>query len=152
MTGKANADQRMHGAPLDSDDFAAVTVPVQVVSGAKSPEVLRKGSQALAAVLPDAEHQELAGVSHNVKMDVLVPVIADFVAGERESAAASTRQRLARRRRPNGVDQPHRFHRAPDQGRREGEGVLRGHPRARVGKQWGNMPAYEFETGNPRSP
>jgi pimeloyl-ACP methyl ester carboxylesterase len=87
---EAMGDQRMHGAPLDPSDFQAVTGPAQVVYGSKTSGVLKTGSQALAAVLPDAELRELEGVSHNVKMDVLVPVIADFFAGEREGAAAST--------------------------------------------------------------
>jgi pimeloyl-ACP methyl ester carboxylesterase len=82
--------ERMYGAALDPEHFADITVPVQVVHGSKSPEVLQKGSRALAEVLPEAELRELQGVSHNVKMDLLVPVIANFFAGERESSAAST--------------------------------------------------------------
>jgi pimeloyl-ACP methyl ester carboxylesterase len=82
----------MYGAPLSVEEFAAVGVPVQVVAGDKSAKVLRQSSKALARILPDAEHTELAGVGHNVKIDALVPVIAPFLTGERGRAgrAAAT--------------------------------------------------------------
>jgi pimeloyl-ACP methyl ester carboxylesterase len=65
-----------------------VTVPTLVAYGAKSPAVLQQGSRALAGVLPNAELRELAGVSHNVKMSVLAPVLAEFFTGEAEVAVA----------------------------------------------------------------
>jgi pimeloyl-ACP methyl ester carboxylesterase len=68
----------MYGAPLDAEEWASVTVPTLVVHGAKSPAVLQQGSRALAEVLPNAELHELKGVSHNVKMNALAPVLADF--------------------------------------------------------------------------
>ena len=71
----------MYGAQLDPEEWAGVTVPVLVVYGAKSAEPLRESSQALAAVLPDAQLRELAGVSHNVKAGAVVPVLAAFFAG-----------------------------------------------------------------------
>jgi hypothetical protein len=42
--------------------------------------VLQHGSCALAEVLPNAELRRLEGVSHNVKMPVLAPVLAEFFA------------------------------------------------------------------------
>jgi pimeloyl-ACP methyl ester carboxylesterase len=78
----------MYGAPLDRDEWAAVTAPTLVVYGAKSPAVLQKGSRALADVLPNAHLRELEGVSHNVKMKALAPVLADFFAvgvGDRQA-------------------------------------------------------------------
>jgi pimeloyl-ACP methyl ester carboxylesterase len=82
----------MYGAPLEPDEWASVTVPTLVVAGAKSPAVLREGSSALAEVLPNAELRELAGISHNLKMDVLAPVLADFFTDQRvpEAAGRST--------------------------------------------------------------
>jgi pimeloyl-ACP methyl ester carboxylesterase len=71
----------MYGAPLDPAEWSGVTAPVLVVTGAKSPALLREGSRALADVLPDAELRLLEGVSHNVKMEVLAPVLTDFFAG-----------------------------------------------------------------------
>jgi pimeloyl-ACP methyl ester carboxylesterase len=72
--GKRN----MYGAPLDAEEWASVTMPTQVVYGAKSPEELQQGSRALANALPNAELEALEGVSHNVKMNLLAPVLADF--------------------------------------------------------------------------
>jgi hypothetical protein len=57
---------------------ASVTMPTQVVYGSKTMDVLRQGSRALAEVLPSAELRELEGVSHNVKMPLLAPVLAEF--------------------------------------------------------------------------
>jgi pimeloyl-ACP methyl ester carboxylesterase len=73
----------MYGAPLDPQEWASVTMPTQVVYGAKSPAVLQEGSRALAAVLPNAELRELEGISHNVKMEVLTPVLAEFFTADR---------------------------------------------------------------------
>lgn len=75
----------MYGAPLKAEEWASVTVPTLVACGAKSPAVLQQGSRALAEVLPNAELRELEGVSHNVKMNVLAPVLAEFFAGVDES-------------------------------------------------------------------
>jgi pimeloyl-ACP methyl ester carboxylesterase len=75
----------MYGAPLDPEEWASVTAPTLVAYGAKSPVVLRQGSRALAEVLPNAELRQLGGVSHNVKMDVLAPVLAAFFVGETDA-------------------------------------------------------------------
>jgi pimeloyl-ACP methyl ester carboxylesterase len=71
----------MYGAPLDAEEWAPAEVPTLVAYGAKSPAVLQDGSRALAEVLPNAELRELKGVSHNLKMNVLAPVLAEFFAG-----------------------------------------------------------------------
>jgi pimeloyl-ACP methyl ester carboxylesterase len=70
----------MYGAPLNADEWASVKVPTLVVYGARSPSVLQEGSRALADVLPNAELRELKGVSHNLKVNVLAPVLAEFYA------------------------------------------------------------------------
>jgi pimeloyl-ACP methyl ester carboxylesterase len=86
----------MYGAPLDPAEWAPVTVPTLVAYGAKSPAVLREGSRALAEVLPNAELRELEGISHNVKMDVLAPVLAEFFTRETDIGAPA-------RARPSAV-------------------------------------------------
>jgi hypothetical protein len=43
-------------------------------------------SRALSQVLPNAELRQLEGVSHNVKMNVLAPVLADFFTREADIA------------------------------------------------------------------
>ena len=64
-----------------------MTAPTLVVYGAKSPAVLQPGlTRAGARCCPNAELRELAGVSHNVKMRVLAPVVADFITGETRTA------------------------------------------------------------------
>jgi pimeloyl-ACP methyl ester carboxylesterase len=75
----ALGSQRMYGAPIDAAEWAAVTMPALVVAGEKSPEVLRSSSRALAAALPNGSFRELAGVSHNLKMKALAPVLAEFL-------------------------------------------------------------------------
>jgi pimeloyl-ACP methyl ester carboxylesterase len=80
---------RMYGAPLDPREFASITMPTLVAYGAKSPAVLQEGSRALAQVLPNAELRELEGISHNLKMNVLAPVLAEFFTREKDAAAPS---------------------------------------------------------------
>ena len=72
--------EHMYGAPIDPGEWAAVKAPTLVVCGAKSPEVLRESAHALADALPNAELRELEGISHNVKMKVLAPVLSEFFA------------------------------------------------------------------------
>jgi pimeloyl-ACP methyl ester carboxylesterase len=86
----ALGEHTMYGAPLDPEEWAAVTVPTLVVYGAKSPAVLQEGSRALADVLPNAKLRRLEGVSHNLKMNVLAPVLAEFFAQQRVGAASAT--------------------------------------------------------------
>jgi pimeloyl-ACP methyl ester carboxylesterase len=73
-------DRYVRGIPPDPAEWAEVSIPVLVVYGEKSPEKLRKGAQAIAAALPNAEARALAGVSHNVKMKALEPALSDFFA------------------------------------------------------------------------
>jgi pimeloyl-ACP methyl ester carboxylesterase len=73
----------MYGAPLRAEEWASVTMPTLVVYGSKSPAVLQQGSRALAEVLPNAQLRELEGISHNLRMNVVAPVLAEFFAGER---------------------------------------------------------------------
>jgi pimeloyl-ACP methyl ester carboxylesterase len=78
----ALGEDRMYGAQLSPDDWASVTVATQVVHGSKSPDVLKEGSRALAEALPNAELDVLEGVSHNLKMPVLAPVLVEFLSAE----------------------------------------------------------------------
>jgi pimeloyl-ACP methyl ester carboxylesterase len=78
----------MYGAPLNSEEWAAVTMPALVAYGAKSPAVLQQGSRALAEVLPNAQLHVLEGVSHNLKMKPLAPVLAEFFMAASNDALA----------------------------------------------------------------
>jgi pimeloyl-ACP methyl ester carboxylesterase len=83
----ALGEHTMYGAPLNPDEWASVTMPTLVVTGAKSPAALQQGSRALAEVLPKAELRTLVGISHNPKLKVLAPVLAEFVTGKKHVAA-----------------------------------------------------------------
>jgi pimeloyl-ACP methyl ester carboxylesterase len=71
-------DRHVRGRPLERSYWAGVATPSLVVSGEKSPAKLRKGAKAIADALPKGDHRVLAGVSHNVKMSALAPVLGDF--------------------------------------------------------------------------
>jgi pimeloyl-ACP methyl ester carboxylesterase len=79
----------MYGAPLNPEEWASVTMPTLVVYGAKSPAVLQEGSRALADVLPNAQLRQLEGVSHNIKMNLLAPVLAEFFTAERDDTVGA---------------------------------------------------------------
>ena len=77
----------MYGAQLNPEEWGSGTVPTLVAYGAESPAVLREGSRALAGVLPNAKLRELEGVRHNLKMNVLAPVLAEFFTGKKDVAS-----------------------------------------------------------------
>jgi pimeloyl-ACP methyl ester carboxylesterase len=79
-------DRYVRGRPVDAAYWAGVATPTLIVSGEKSPEKLRKGAAAIAGALPNAEHRALAGVSHNVKMSALAPMLVDFFTSGRTGA------------------------------------------------------------------
>lgn len=81
----AAVEPYVHGAPLDPADWSAITVPVQVCYGSKSPAPLQDGSRALAAAIGHAELHELAGVSHNLRPEALTPLVSGFVTRVRAS-------------------------------------------------------------------
>lgn len=89
----ALGEHTMYGAPLDPGEWASVTMPTQVVHGSKSPAVLQEGSRALAEVLPRAELRELQGVRHNLRMEVLAPVLAEFITRQTDAAATGQANR-----------------------------------------------------------
>lgn len=71
-------DGHQRGRPLDPAEWADVNVPALVVAGAKSPAWIRNAMEQLAGVLPNAEHQLLAGQTHMVKPGVLAPVLTEY--------------------------------------------------------------------------
>lgn len=90
----ALGEHNMRGEPLRPAEWASITLPALVVCGAKSPTNLQKGSRALAAALPHGELRVLEGMGHRLKVKVLAPVLAEFLAGDGPGAepdGASTR-------------------------------------------------------------
>jgi pimeloyl-ACP methyl ester carboxylesterase len=79
----------MAGRPLSAAEWAPVTAPTLVMSGEKTPAQLRKAADALADVLPNAEHQRLPGQSHNPSMEVLAPVLEEFFAARQAPVGRS---------------------------------------------------------------
>ncbi len=68
------------GRPPRAEDWASLTAPTLVMYGAKAPERLRRGAEAIADVLPNAERRALEGQSHNPSMKVMAPAIEEFLA------------------------------------------------------------------------
>lgn len=79
----------MRGEPLRAADWAGVTVPTLVISGAKSDALLRTGARAIAEVLPAATHHEVPGLSHNPNIALLTPPAGEFLAGTTQDAASA---------------------------------------------------------------
>jgi pimeloyl-ACP methyl ester carboxylesterase len=66
------------GKPLPTDRWSNVKIPTLVVVGGKSPTWMKNAMQALAEVLPTAEHRTLEGQMHVVKGKALGPVLTGF--------------------------------------------------------------------------
>jgi pimeloyl-ACP methyl ester carboxylesterase len=66
----------MDGKPLPPKRWASATVPTLVMAGGASPAWMQRSAQALAAILPQAQHRTLEGQTHDVAPDVLAPAIA----------------------------------------------------------------------------
>lgn len=73
------------GRPLSPTRWDAITAPTLVIGGGKSPEWMRNGVRALAAVLPNAHRQELPGQTHLVKPKALAPVLLRFFTADHQT-------------------------------------------------------------------
>jgi pimeloyl-ACP methyl ester carboxylesterase len=68
------------GKPLPAQRWASITAPTLVACGGKSPVWMRHAMQALAGVLPNAQHRTLEGQMHIVKPEAIAPVLVEFFA------------------------------------------------------------------------
>jgi pimeloyl-ACP methyl ester carboxylesterase len=66
------------GKPLPAGRWANITMPTLVVVGGKSPTWMKNAMNALAEVLPEAEHRTLEGQMHVVKAKAIAPVLTSF--------------------------------------------------------------------------
>ena len=66
--------------------FASIATPVLVMNGTKTDARLKDAARAIADTVPAAQHQELAGQTHNVRADVLAPPVVEFVSSTRATA------------------------------------------------------------------
>ena len=72
------------GKPLPARRWASVTTPALVMDGGESPAWLHNAAQALAGILPNAQHRTLKGQDHSVAItapEVLAPVLVEFFKG-----------------------------------------------------------------------
>ncbi|GAA2287123.1 alpha/beta hydrolase [Streptomyces ruber] len=72
------------GEPLSPGDWSPATVPTRVLTGGKSGDSMRRAGEALAGVLPDAEHRVLPGVNHGAVVMApkkVAPEITAFLKG-----------------------------------------------------------------------
>lgn len=63
---------------LPAERIASVAVPTLVIGGEKSDERLRHAVRATADALPNGRHRMLEGQNHNVSMEALAPVLAEY--------------------------------------------------------------------------
>ncbi len=66
--------------PFPDGKWSTITIPTLVMAGGKSPAYMQNSMRAWAQVLPNAVHQTLAGQTHMVKQDVLLPELLNFFA------------------------------------------------------------------------
>lgn len=66
---------------LPAERLAAVTVPTLAIESRASPPWLRRAAQAVADILPRAEHRTLEGGFHQVAPRTLAPVLKSFFTG-----------------------------------------------------------------------
>ncbi|MFI9786034.1 alpha/beta fold hydrolase [Kitasatospora sp. NPDC051984] len=68
------------GAAVPTEMLAALTVPVLVLDGGLSPDLLRDAARATATAAAGSAYRTLEGQTHEVAPEVLAPVLAEFVA------------------------------------------------------------------------
>ena len=73
----------VHGRPLAREPWASIAMPTLVVDGGKSPTSLRLAADALAMTMPNATRRTLDGQSHNLSMNVLAPVLEEYLGDRR---------------------------------------------------------------------
>ena len=81
---KAAAPSLVHDATLMGDfrlpgeRLRRVAIPTLVMSGGKSPALLRKAGDAVAAAVPGAQREVLAGQTHDISAPAVAPVLEAF--------------------------------------------------------------------------
>jgi pimeloyl-ACP methyl ester carboxylesterase len=68
----------MSGRSLPAGRWAALTAPTLVIDGGASPAHIHSGARALADLLPTVRRRTLPGQTHDVDVEVLTAVVADF--------------------------------------------------------------------------
>jgi pimeloyl-ACP methyl ester carboxylesterase len=69
----------MSGFSIPRARFGSIATPVLVMSGGRTDARLRDAARAVAGAIPGAQHRELPGQTHNVRPDVLIPAVVEFL-------------------------------------------------------------------------
>jgi pimeloyl-ACP methyl ester carboxylesterase len=83
-TMKANANSLPYDAAvlgnfiMPKDQIAAIHIPAMAIDSEKSPALLRKPVEEVAALLPDGQRRSLKGKIHDVPPNILAPVLVEF--------------------------------------------------------------------------
>ena len=64
---------------LPTELVASVTAPTLVIDGEHSPPIMHSAAAALVRALPDGRRRTLAGQSHDLVPNAIVPVLAEFL-------------------------------------------------------------------------
>ncbi len=70
------------GIPLPEGHYAAISAQTLVIAGGKSPSYMQTASGTIAAQIPDASTTILEGQTHEVKVEVIAPVLAAHFLGD----------------------------------------------------------------------
>jgi hypothetical protein len=63
--------------------FATIETPVLLMNGSKTDARLKHAARTIAQVVPEAQHLELPGQTHNVSAAALAPPVVRFAASSR---------------------------------------------------------------------
>lgn len=66
------------GKPLTTQQWNSVKIPMIFLTGGKSPTWMQNSMSALTNAFPKAQHQTLKGQTHDVKPEVLTPILIEF--------------------------------------------------------------------------
>jgi pimeloyl-ACP methyl ester carboxylesterase len=66
---------------LPAELLASVAVPTLVIDGEHSAPIVHGAADALVATLPDGRRRTLAGQTHDISPEAIVPVMEDFLSG-----------------------------------------------------------------------
>jgi pimeloyl-ACP methyl ester carboxylesterase len=72
----------MSGFRVPTARLAQIRVPTLAMHGSKTDVRLQKATRAVADAVPGAQHQTLAGQTHNVKLGVLAPAVVEFLTAD----------------------------------------------------------------------
>jgi pimeloyl-ACP methyl ester carboxylesterase len=70
---------RQQGQPLPTGCFGAIEAETLVLAGGKSPAYMRNAQAAIAAAVPHAQLETLAGQTHMIKTGAVAPVVRSFL-------------------------------------------------------------------------